>query len=96
MVKPLGSRVLVKPAPKIEKKLESGLLVDENSIKAPASLKLTVVAKGPDCQNEDIQVGRDVLVAQWAPTEAQEWPGERTLMVTEEDVLAVIVPDQLK
>lgn len=95
MLKPLGSRLLIKKV--IVKEITSaGGIITSGEETAPASIRAEVVAVGPDVDPTIFKVGNVVLVAQFAPTQAKEIPSDDTYIVPCEDVLAVIVPDQAK
>lgn len=86
MIVPLGTRILVKKLEKKEVKLDSGLVMAEEV--APDSCKGEIVALGPDVN--DLKIGDVVLYAQFAPTQAKEFPSDKTYIVPSEDILAIV------
>lgn len=92
MIIPRDTWVLVKSIPKQEVKLASGILIDSGWDVAPESIKAEVVAVGPNVT--DIKAGDVVFVPQYAPTKVVELPSDKTYIVAEEDIVAVVVPDK--
>lgn len=88
MIRPLGNRILIEQIVEKEKQLASGLYVSDET--APASIKAKVLEIGPDCTA--IVDGDIVFVSQFGPTQVKENINDHTLMVSEDDVLAVLVP----
>lgn len=92
MLKPLGSRLLVQPIKSSATvTTATGLMYEDTEFKAPQSLRAKVLAIGPDVTG--ITVGSEIFCSQFAPTQALEKPGDKTVIVPEEDVLCVVVPD---
>lgn len=91
MVVPLGTRVLIERVVSIDKN-DQGLMIDESQMRAPQSIKAEVKAIGEEVKI--VKVGNTVLVSQFGPTEAKEKMFDKTLIVAEEDILAIIVPDK--
>lgn len=94
MIRPLGNRLVIEPIKEDARTTTAaGLIIEDQEFKVPQSLKATVVAVGPGVA--DIAPGDVVMVSQFAPTQVKEKPGDKTLMVPAEDVLAVVVPDKV-
>lgn len=90
MIQPLGNRLLIERIRETEQKLAGGLYASEEV--APASIKAKVLVLGKDCKH--VKVGDTVFVSQFGPTEVKESVADHTLMVSEDDVLAVLVPSK--
>ena len=94
MILPLGNRLLVEPIKEdASHKTASGLVISDAEFKAPQSIKAKVIAVGDNVVT--VEVGDIVLCSQFAPTQAKEKPGDNTVIVPEEDLLAVVKPDKL-
>lgn len=92
MIVPFGSRVVVDPIKEsAEYRTAAGLFVADGEFQAPQSIKCKVLAIGPDVTL--VKVGDTVLASQFAPTQAKEKPGDTTVIIPEEDLLAVVRPD---
>jgi chaperonin GroES len=85
-IKPLGDRVLVKPAPAEEK--VGGIIIPDTAKEKP--LHGTIVAAGKGTKDEEMQLkaGDEVLYGKYSGTEI-ELEGEKYLMMRQSDVLAV-------
>jgi co-chaperonin GroES (HSP10) len=92
MLKPLGSRCVVEAVKQVQK-LDSGFFIDEANLQAPQSLRVKIVAIGNEVKT--VVVGDEVFVSQFAPTEAREKVSDKTLVIPEEDILAVVIPDNV-
>ena len=86
MIKPLGTRILVKKVERKEIELDSGIVMAEEV--APDSVRGEVIALGSDVKG--FKVGDVILYAQFAPTQAKEFPSDKTYIVPAEDVLAIV------
>lgn len=87
MIKPTGSRLFVEPTPPKDK-TKSGFVLSPEWNAAPESVEGKVLAIGPDVRF--VKVGDVILAPQFAPTKAIENPGEKTFIIPEEDVIAVV------
>ena len=92
-LKPLGDRLVVKPA-EAEDKTKSGLVLPESAKEKPQQGK--VLAAGTGRQLEDgsikaleIKSGDKILYGKYSGTEVQ-LDGEDYLILREDDVLAVV------
>ena len=92
-LKPLGDRVLVKPAPK-EERTSSGLYISSGAQEKPQ--RGTVVAAGPGKLNEDgerialdVKVGDEVYYGKFGGNEVK-LDGEDFLLLRADDIYAII------
>lgn len=86
-LKPLGTRVLVELDKTTHLITKSGIIIGDAV--APQSIRAKVLAIGPDVTT--VQVGDTIFCGQYAPTEVKVLPRDETLMIPEEDILAVLV-----
>lgn len=91
MIQPLGSRLLIEPIKEDATVTGGTIQYQDQEFKVPQSIKALVVAKGDKVI--EVEVGDTVLVSQFAPTQAKEKPGDNTVIVPVEDVLAVVRSD---
>lgn len=87
-IKPYQNRILGELV-SINELSGSGLILGED--KAPQSVRLNVLAIGPDVKHTT--VGDVVLVSAFAPTEARESKLDKTVMFSEDDVLGAVTND---
>ena len=92
-LKPLGDRVLVKPAPK-EERTSSGLYISSGAQEKPQ--RGTVVAAGPGKLNDegermalDVKVGDEVYYGKFGGNEVKV-DGEDYLLLRADDIYAII------
>ena len=92
-LKPLGDRVLVKPAPK-EERTSSGLYISSGAQEKPQ--RGTVVAAGPGRLKEDgerlaldVKVGDEVYYGKFGGNEVK-LDGEDFLLLRADDIYAII------
>lgn len=87
-IKPLGDRVLVKPA-EAEEKTKSGLIIPDTAKEKPQ--KGEVIAVGPGKKDEPltVKVGDNVLYGKYSGTEINI-EGENYLIMKESDIFAII------
>ena len=92
-LKPLGDRVLVKPAPK-EERTSSGLYISSGAQEKPQ--RGTVVAAGPGKLNDegermalDVKVGDEVYYGKFGGNEVKV-DGEDFLLLRADDIYAII------
>lgn len=92
-LKPLGDRVLVKPAPK-EERTASGLYISSGAQEKPQ--QGTVIAVGPGKLNKkgdhmplDVKVGDEVLYGKYGGNEVK-LDGEELLLLRAEDIYGII------
>ena len=92
-LKPLGDRVLVKPAPK-EEKTSSGLYIASTAQELPQRGEVIAVGAGKLDQNGnrialDVKVGDQVFYGKFGGTEVKV-DGEELLLLRADDILAVL------
>ena len=92
-LKPLGDRVLVKPAPK-EEKTSSGLYITSAAQELPQRGEVLAVGTGKLDQNGnrialDVKVGDQVFYGKFGGTEVKV-DGEELLLLRADDILAVL------
>ena len=92
-IKPLGDRVVIRPAQR-EERTASGVILPDTAKEKPQ--RGTIVAAGPGKLGEDgkrvaleVSVGDEVLYAKYAGTEIKI-AGEDLLIVGEKDILAIV------
>jgi chaperonin GroES len=93
-LKPLGDRVLVKPAPK-EEKTASGLYISSGAQEKPQRGKVLEVGPGPRDEDGkrikmDVEKGDEVIFSKYGGTEIKVGVDE-VLILRESDVLAKVV-----
>ena len=94
-LKPLGDRVVVKPADEDEARTASGLVIPDTAKEKPQVGE--VVAAGPGNWNEDgderipldVAVGDRVVYSKYGGTEFK-YEGEDLLIMSSRDILAVV------
>lgn len=92
-LKPLGDRVLVKPAPK-EEKTSSGLYIASAAQEHPQRGEVLAVGAGKLDQDGnrialDVKVGDQVFYGKFGGTEVKV-DGQKLLLLRAEDILAII------
>lgn len=92
-LKPLGDRILVKPAPK-EEKTSSGLYISSGAQEKPQ--RGTVIAVGPGKLNDkneriamDVKVGDEVYYGKFGGNEVK-LDGEEYMLLRADDIYAII------
>ena len=92
-IRPLGDRVVIKPANK-EEVSAAGVILPDTAKEKPQ--KGTIVAVGPGRvldngtrQALEVAVGEEVLYAKYAGTEVK-LEGEEYLILSEKDILAIV------
>lgn len=90
MVQPIGNRLLVKPLSGGEVTNAYGIVLKENT-EYMTSVKCEVVAAG-DTVVRAWPIGTVILAIKQAFTEAKDCPEDKTVIISEDDVLAVIAP----
>ena len=92
-IRPLGDRVVIKPANK-EEVSAAGVILPDTAKEKPQ--KGTIIAVGPGRtldngtrQAPEVAVGEEVLYAKYAGTEVK-FEGEEYLILSEKDILAVV------
>ncbi len=92
-VRPLGDRVVIRPANK-EEVSAAGVILPDTAKEKPQ--KGTIIAVGPGRmldngtrQVPEVSVGEEVLYAKYAGTEVKV-EGEEYLILSEKDILAIV------
>ena len=87
-IRPVGDRVVVKPAAK-EEITKSGIVIPDTAKEKPQ--RGTVIAAGPGKKDEPVTVkpGNTVLYGTYSGTEIQI-DGEDYLIMRESDILAIV------
>ncbi|MCG0238610.1 MAG: co-chaperone GroES [Firmicutes bacterium] len=93
-IRPLGDRVLVKPMER-EERTKSGIVLPDTAKEKPQQGKVLAVGKGRLLENGqtvplDVKEGDTVIFSKYAGTEIKI-DGEEYLILSERDILAVIV-----
>ena len=87
-IKPLGDRVLVKPAP-AEEKTVGGIIIPDTAKEKPLQGSVLAVGGGTKDEEMVLKAGHTVLYGKYAGTEV-ELEGEKYLIMRQSDVLAVL------
>lgn len=87
-IKPLGDRVLVKPAP-AEEKTVSGIIIPDTAKEKPLKGEVLAVGKGTKDEVMEVSIGDQVLYGKYAGTEL-ELEGDKYLIMRQSDILAII------
>lgn len=92
-LRPLGDRVVVKPAEK-EERTETGLYIPETAKEKPQQGTIIAVGNGrKDDEGKripmDVEVGQTVLFAKYAGTEIKV-ESDKLLILKETDILAIV------
>lgn len=92
MIKPLGSRVLLKMK-EGEEKTKSGILLAEGAQEKPQIAEVIEVGPGEviDGKNEKMEVkkGDNVFISQYSGTKVK-YEGEEYIIIKQDDVLAIV------
>lgn len=92
-VKPLGDRVLVKPATK-EEKTKGGIVIPDTAKEKPQEGEIIAVGSGKLLDNGErvpleVKVGDKVIYSKFAGTEIK-LDDEEHLLLSERDILAIV------
>ena len=92
-LRPLGDRVVIKPAPR-EEMTKSGIVLPDTSKEKPQEGVILAVGPGRTLdtgsrETMDVAVGTKVLYAKYAGTEFKV-EGEELLIVGQKDILAIV------
>ena len=92
MIKPLGSRVLIKMK-EGEETTKSGIILSAASKEKPQIAEVIAVGPGGNVEGNNIEMnvkaGDKVIVSKYAGTEVK-YEGEEYLIVKQSDILAII------
>jgi len=87
-IKPFEDRVLVEPEEIGESKTKSGIIIPDTAKEKPRTGKVVEVGTDEELA-ENIKVGDRIVFAKFAGDEV-EFEGEKYLIVSKSDILAVI------
>lgn len=87
-VKPIGDRVLVKPAPAVEK-TASGIIIPDTAKEKPQRGEVVAVGKGTKDEPLTLQVGDTVIYGKYSGTELA-FEGIDYLIMREADIFAIV------
>ena len=92
-IKPLGDRILLKPAEQEEEKV-GGIIIPDTAKEKPQEGEVVAVGPGKLLENGERQaisvaVGNKVLYGKYSGTEVK-YEDEEYLIVREDDILAII------
>ena len=92
MIKPLGSRVLIKMK-EGEEKTKSGIILAANAQEKPQIAEVIEIGPGEikDGKKEEMAVkkGDNVIVSKYSGTEVK-YEGEEYIIIKQEDILAIV------
>lgn len=87
-IKPLGDRVLVKPAP-AEEKTASGIIIPDTAKEKPQRGVVVAVGTGKKDEPLNVKAGDNVLYGKYAGTEIS-YEGIDYLIMREADIFAIV------
>lgn len=87
-MKPIGDRVIIKPAP-ADEKTAGGLIIPDTAKEKPQRGEVVAVGPGKDGNLMNLQVGDIVLYGKYSGQEIHH-EGKDYLIMREEDVLCVL------
>ncbi|MBP8239293.1 MAG: co-chaperone GroES [Saprospiraceae bacterium] len=88
MMKPIGDRVVIKPAP-AEEKTKGGIIIPDTAKEKPQRGEVVAVGPGKDGNLMTVQVGDIVLYGKYAGQEIN-YNGEDFMIMREDDVLVIL------
>ncbi len=88
MMKPIGDRVVIKPAP-AEEKTKGGIIIPDTAKEKPQRGEVVAVGPGKDGNLMTVQVGDIVLYGKYAGQEIN-YNGEDYMIMREDDILVII------
>jgi chaperonin GroES len=88
MMKPIGDRVVIKPAP-AEEKTKGGIIIPDTAKEKPQRGEVVAVGPGKDGNLMTVQVGDVVLYGKYAGQEIN-YNGEDYMIMREDDILVII------
>lgn len=91
-LKPLGDKVIIKPAP-AEEKTKSGIVLPDSAKEKPSEGTVIAVGSGKVTDNGqtvalEVKVGDVVLYSKYGGTEIKQ-DGEELILLSERDILAI-------
>ena len=91
-IKPLGDRVLVKPAP-AEEKTVGGIIIPDTAKEKPQTAEILAVGPGGVVDGKEVKmevkVGDKVILSKYSGTEVK-LDGEKLVIVRQSDILAIV------
>ncbi|HRD80208.1 MAG TPA: co-chaperone GroES [Saprospiraceae bacterium] len=87
-MKPIGDRVVIKPAP-AEEKTKGGIIIPDTAKEKPQRGEVVAVGPGKDGNLMTVQVGDIVLYGKYAGQEIN-FNGEDFMIMREDDVLVIL------
>ena len=87
-VKPIGDRVLVKPAPAVEK-TAGGIIIPDTAKEKPQRGEVVAVGKGTKEEPLTLEVGDTVIYGKYSGTELA-FEGVDYLIMREADIFAIV------
>ncbi len=88
MMKPIGDRVVIKPA-SAEEKTKGGIIIPDTAKEKPQRGEVVAVGPGKDGNLMTVQVGDIVLYGKYAGQEIN-FNGEDFMIMREDDVLVIL------
>jgi chaperonin GroES len=88
MMKPIGDRVVIKPAP-AEEKTKGGIIIPDTAKEKPQRGEVVAVGPGKDGNLMTVQVGDIVLYGKYAGQEIN-FDGDDYMIMREDDILVII------
>lgn len=87
-MKPLGSRVVIKPL-EAEEKTMGGIILTNNAKEQPQTAKVMAVGPGTKDESMEVKVGDTVVFSKFAGTSIK-YEGEEYTIMSQKDILAVM------
>lgn len=87
-LKPIGDRIVIKPAPAEEKTL-GGIIIPDTAKEKPQRGEVIAAGPGKDCNLMHVKVGDTVMYGKYAGQQI-ELNGEDYLIMREDDVLVIL------
>ena len=88
MMKPIGDRVVIKPAP-AEEKTKGGIIIPDTAKAKPQRGEVVAVGPGKDGNLMTVQVGDIVLYGKYAGQEIN-YNGDDYMIMREDDILVIV------
>ena len=88
MIKPLGTRVVIKKE-EAEEKTQGGLILTSSAKEAPQAAKVVAVGPGTKDEPMELKVGDRVIFSKYAGTDVK-YEGEELTIMSQSDILAVL------
>ena len=88
MIKPLGTRVVIKKE-EAEEKTQGGLILTSSAKEAPQAAKVVAVGPGTKDEPMELKAGDRVIFSKYAGTDVK-YEGEELTIMSQSDILAVL------